>query len=283
MKRRDFLAASAAALTLPSARRLHAASQPRVVSVGGAITECVYALGMERVLVGADTTSVHPPVALRLPRVGYQRALSAEGLLSLAPSLILAAEEAGPPAVVAQIQGAGVRWISLPSLHTPAAPADKLRTIGEALGQSGRAAARIRQYDTEWRRIQAYVAGLAQRPHAVFVMAHGGPTLNLAGRDTAADAMLALAGCDNALDFAGYKAISAEALIAANPDVIVTTTQSVDGVGGIDALLARPGVSATRAASKKRVVTADGLFLLGFGPRLPQAVAALARQTRGLA
>lgn len=282
MKRRDFLVMSAAALAMQQ-RQSHAASQPRVVSVGGAVTECVYALGMERVLVGADTTSVHPPVAQRLPRVGYQRALSAEGLLSLAPSLILAAEEAGPPAMVTQVKSAGVRWVSLPSPHTPDSPADKLRTIGEALGQSNRAAVRIHQYNTEWRRIQTYVAGLSQRPRAVFVMAHGGPTLNLAGRDTAADAMLTLAGCDNALDFSGYKAISAEALIAANPDVIVTTSQSVEGLGGFDALLARPGLAATRAASRKHVIAADGLFLLGFGPRLPQAVAALARQARGLA
>lgn len=280
MKRRDFLAMSAVALAVPS-RTASAAVPPRVVSVGGAITECVYALGMERLLVGADTTSLYPPVAQRLPRVGYQRALSAEGLLSLAPSLILAADAAGPPAVVAQIRNAGVRWVSLPSPHTPASPADKLRAIGEALGQTGRAAARIRQYETEWQRTRSYVTGLAKRPRAVFVMAHGGPTLNLAGRDTAADAMLALAACDNALEFEGYKTVSAESLAAAAPEVIVTTSQSLEGLGGIDALLARPGLDATSAALKKRVVAMDGLFLLGFGPRLPQAVAQLAQRTRG--
>jgi iron complex transport system substrate-binding protein len=282
MKRREFLALGAMTLALPT-RPLHAAPALRVVSVGGAVTECVYAIGMERLLVGADTTSLYPPVAARLPRVGYQRALSSEGLLSLAPGLILASEDAGPPAVVEQIKRAGVRWVSLNTAHTPDAPVQKLLAVGAALGQPTRAAARIRQYEADWRRSQAAVAALPGRPRAIFVMAHGGPTLNLAGRDTAADAMLTLAGCDNALDFKGYKTISPEALLAAAPEVIVTTGQSVEGFGGLQSLFARPGLADTPAARKRHAVALDGLFLLGFGPRTPQAVMQLAQQTRGQA
>jgi iron complex transport system substrate-binding protein len=238
---------------------------------------------MERLLVGADTTSLYPAVAERLPRVGYQRALSAEGLLSLAPGLILASEDAGPPAVIDQIKRAGVRWVSLKSAHTPEAPVEKLLAVGAALGQATRAAARTRQYEADWRHTQAAVAALAGRPRAVFIMAHGGPTLNLAGRDTAADAMLTLAGCDNALDFSGYKAISAESLVAAAPDVIVTTTQSVAGFGGLQALMTRPGLIDTPAARQRQAIAFDGLFLLGFGPRTPQAVMQLAQRARGQA
>lgn len=280
MKRRNFLALGAMSLALPM-RPLHAAAPAlRVVSVGGAVTECVYALGMERLLVGADTTSVYPPVAERLPRVGYQRALSAEGLLSLAPRLILATDDAGPPAVIEQIKRAGVRWVSLESAHTAEAPVQKLLAVGAALAQPARAASRVRQVEADWRRTQAAVAALPGRPRALFVMAHGGPTLNLAGRDTAADAMLRLAGCDNALDFKGYKAISTEALLAAAPEVIVTTTQSVAGFGGLPSLLTRPGLADTPAARARRVIDFDGLFLLGFGPRTPQAVLQLAQRTR---
>lgn len=282
MKRRDFLGLAASALALPHVQG-HAATPARVVSVGGAITESIYALGLERSLIAADTTSTFPAVAERLPRVGYLRALSAEGLLSLAPSLILASEDAGPPAVLAQIKSAGVRWVSLPTAHTAASPVDKLRAIGEALGQPERAAARIRQYEAEWQRTQAGVARLGSRPRAVFVMSHGGPALNLAGRDTAADAMLKLAGCVNALEFNGYKAISAESLAAAAPDVIVTTVLSVEGMGGTASLLKRPGMAETPAARNKRVLAYDGLFLLGFGPRLPQAVEQLAKNARGMA
>lgn len=278
MNRREFLAAGGVALAL-SSRRARAAA-PRVVSVGGAVTECVYALDMAHALVGADTTSLYPPLAQRLPRVGYQRALAAEGLLSLAPDLVLASDDAGPPAVVDQIRRAGVRWIGVASTYTPAAPAGKLRTVGDALGRKDRARARIHAYEADWERTRRRVATLPGRPRAVFVMAHGGPTLNLAGRDTAADAMLALAGLVNALDFDGYRTISPEALIAAAPDLIVTTTQSLDGLGGAGALTARPGLATTPAARNRRVLAYDGLYLLGFGPRLPQAVAQLAQQAR---
>jgi len=279
MRRRDFLTLGACALALP-AQALRAAAPLRVVSVGGAVTECVYALGMESRLVGADTTSIYPPPAGQLPRVGYQRALSAEGLLSLAPSLILASRDAGPPAVVGQIQRAGVRWVTVTSAHTPDAPVEKLRTVGTALGRAELAATRIREYETEWARTRATVATLAGRPRAVFAMAHGGPTLNLAGRDTAADAMLTLAGCDNALDFKGFKTISTEALLAAAPEVIVTTTQSIAGFGGIPSLLTRPGLADSPAARMRRVIDFDALFLLGFGPRTPQAVLQLAQRAR---
>lgn len=282
MNRRGFLTASlalCAAGTLDGAR---AQTTARVVSIGGTVTECVYTLGMQGLLVGADTTSTFPPAAERLPRVGYHRALSAEGLLSLAPTLVLASTDAGPPATVEQLRRTGVRWVSLPVEHTPTNPVAMLSAIGEALGQPARAAERVSQYETAWREAAAQVGRLADRPRAVFVMAHGGPTLNLAGRDTAADALLGLAGLVNPLEFTRYKTISPEALVAAAPDVIVTTTQSLSGLGGAQAILARPGLAATPAARNRRIVALDALLLLGFGPRLPQAVTQLARLARGL-
>lgn len=283
LTRRGFLTLTALGLASAlSAPRVRASGAPRVVSIGGAITECVYALGQAHLLVGADSTSLYPAAAQALPRVGYLRSLSAEGLLSLAPRLILAAEGAGPPMVVAQVRRAGVQWVTLADGHTPQAPADKLRAVGAALDQPGRAAERIRQFEAEWAHTRTALAGLRGRPRAIFVMAHGGPTLNLAGRDTAAEAMLGLAGCDNPLEFTGYKTISAEALLAAAPEVIVTTTQSLDGLGGQGALLARPGIADTPAARRRHVVALDALLLLGFGPRLPQAVWQVALRARGL-
>ena len=89
----------------------------RVVSVGGAITETLYALGAEHLLVGADTTSLYPAAATRLPSVGYARALSAEGVLSLRPTLLLAGAEAGPPAVMRQLAAARVNLLQLDADH----------------------------------------------------------------------------------------------------------------------------------------------------------------------
>jgi iron complex transport system substrate-binding protein len=75
----------------------HADSLQRLVSVNGSVTEVVYALGAQGQLVGVDTTSKYPPETQKLPNVGYQRQLSAEGVLSLQPSLVLVTEDAGPP------------------------------------------------------------------------------------------------------------------------------------------------------------------------------------------
>ena len=85
----------------------------RVVSVGGALTETVYALGAGELLVGSDTTSYYPEAAANSPKVGYQRALSAEGILSLSPDLVIMTDEAGPPPVLAQLNSAGVNMLTL--------------------------------------------------------------------------------------------------------------------------------------------------------------------------
>ena len=81
----------------------------RWVSAGGALSEWVTALGGESKLVGVDTTSQHPESLRALPSIGYQRQLSAEGILSLRPQVLVGTEDMGPPPVLAQIRGAGVQ------------------------------------------------------------------------------------------------------------------------------------------------------------------------------
>jgi iron complex transport system substrate-binding protein len=256
-----------------------AAPPARVVAVGGAVTEMVYALGAGTALVGADSTSVHPSEAARLPRVGYMRQLSAEGVLSLRPALVLATAEAGPPAVLEQIRGAGVRLERLHVRHSPDAVRENIRTIAAALGRDAAGDALLQRFDADWRTTRRRVAAMPARPRVLFVMAHGGAPM-VGGRDTAADAMLELAGAVNAASgITGYKPLTAEAALAAAPDVILVTDQALE-TGGIDALLQRPGLALTPAGRAKRVATMDAVLLLGFGPRLPQAVDELATKVR---
>lgn len=256
-----------------------AAPPSRVVAVGGAVTEMVYALGAGTALVGADSTSVHPSEAGRLPRVGYMRQLSAEGVLSLKPGLVLATAEAGPPAVLEQIRGAGVRLERLHVRHSPEAVRENIRTIADALGRGAAGDALLQRFDADWNATRARVAAMPTRPRVLFVMAHGGAPM-VGGRDTAADAMVTLAGAVNAASgITGYKPLTAEAALAAAPDVILVTDQALE-TGGIDALLQRPGLALTPAGRAKRVATMDAVLLLGFGPRLPQAVDELAAKVR---
>jgi iron complex transport system substrate-binding protein len=261
----------------------------RVIVVGGALAEIIYALGAEggsersasSVLVGADTTCSYPAAARALPKVGYQRALSAEGLLSLRPDLILASAEAGPPNVLAQVKQAGVPVVSFAEQHNVESVRDKITGIARALDVNGQGDTLRARFDDEWQRARETVAASplvkrAQPPRVLFVLNQTGNGAMVAGQRTAADAMLAYAGARNAMQgFNGYRPLSAEALVSAAPDLVLTTDDGLSAVGGAAAMLSSPGFAATPAGQKKRVVSLDALFLLGFGPRLPGAVTTL--------
>lgn len=257
-----------------------AAAQARVVAAGGAITEIVHALGEGERLVGVDTTSTWPDSARTLPKVGYLRSLSAEGLLSLAPSLLLASDGAGPPPVLAQVEAAGVRVRRLPSVHGPDGLAVNVRAVAAALGVPERGETLARELSAQWAQAAAAVTRMAGSPRVLFILSHAAAPM-ASGSGTAADAMIGLAGARNAVDgFEGYKPLTAEAAVVAAPDVILTTREGLAAIGGVEALLRRPGLALTPAARSRRVVAVDALRLLGFGPRLPDTVVELAQALR---
>lgn len=276
LTRRHSLLALAA---LPLATRAQAPR--RVVAVGGAVTETIYALGAQAELVGVDTTSLYPAEAQKLPSVGYARSLSAEGVLSLKPTLLLAAGEAGPPAVIRQLQAAGVPVQVLNADHRVEGLLACTRGIGQALGRASAGERLAAQIERDWAEVQRAVAArrAAQPPRVLFVLAHAMNAVRISGRHTAADALIRYAGASNAFgDVDGYKPLTPEAAVAAAPDVILCTDQGLEAAGGAAGLLAAPGLGATPAGRAKRVVSLDALFMLGFGPRLPQAVARLSEQ-----
>lgn len=251
----------------------------RIVSVSGATTEIVYALGAEKQLIGTDTTSLYPKAALQMPKVGYMRALSAEGLLSLRPDAVIGTTEAGPGVVMDQIRTAGVKVELVEADHTWGEVQRKIAAVGRATARTAQAAALQARLDAEWAAVLATVARQqGRKPRAVFILAHTA-TPQVAGDRTAAHAMLRFAGINNALSgpgsFNGYRPMTPEAMVSSAPDVIVTTIQGVEAAGGIDKFWSRPGLELTPAYRKRSLVALDALYLIGFGPRLPQAVAEL--------
>jgi iron complex transport system substrate-binding protein len=272
-------AACCLALWFATAQLACAAGGPRrVVSVGGAVTEIVYALGAGDRLVAVDTTSVYPREAQSLPQVGYQRQLSAEGVLAQKPDIVLATADAGPPAVLRQLREAGVRVETIPIGYSPEAVREKVRRVAAALALEREGQALEKRMDAAWREVQAHLDASGPRPRVLFILAHSGPAMMVAGKHTAADAMVRLAGGVNALDgMEGYKPLSPEAVIGGAPEVILITGEGLEQVGGAAKLLAKPGLSKTPAARSGRVVAMNALYLLGFGPRTPQAVEELAR------
>ncbi len=251
----------------------HADDVPRVVSVGGDVTEIVYALAANSLLVGVDTSSEYPEAATSLPKVGYQRRLSAEGVLSLSPTLVLASADTGPPVALQQIRQAGVRVVVVPDSHTVGTALKKIRAIARALEKTEKGEALAQKLSGDMQQTRQLLAKVSHRPRVLFIYARGQGTMLVSGKNSSADAMINLAGGANAVtEYDGYKPLTAEAVVAAAPDVILMIDSGLSSLGDVDGLLKVPGVALTPAGHARRIVAMNGLYLLGFGPRLGDAV-----------
>lgn len=252
----------------------------RIVSASGVATEILFALGLGDRVVAVDTSSVYPSEAERLPKVGYARALSTEGILSMEPGVVILGAEAGPPEVLEALRSAGVRLITLEEGHSVEVAMERIRQLGEYFGRPGKAAALCIQL----RKDLATISNpLPVRPRVLFIYARGGGVMNVSGQGTAASAMIELAGGANAIDgFSGFKALTPEAAIHARPDVLLLTTRGLASVGGKRVLLDHPGLKLTPAGRSGRVVAIDDLKLLGFGPRMGEAAGWLNSELRGV-
>ncbi len=248
-----------------------------IVSVGGDVTEIVYALGAGDRVVAVDITSRHPKQARDLPQVGYMRALSAEPILGLAPSLILAIADSGPPPVLDQLRAAGACVVLAPDEHSPDGVIRKVATVAEAIGRAAEGTALAEKLKTDFAALRATLDSVGERPRVLFLFSVGEGAPMVGGRHSSADAIIELAGGRNAIeDFEDFKPVSSEGVIAARPDVLLVTELTLEKLGGVDGLLARTDVAQTPAGKARRVVAMESLLLLGFGPRTPQAIRDLA-------
>lgn len=251
------------------------AAPERIVSLGGGVTATVHALGAP--IVAVDASSPRPTD--KTPVVGYYRQISAEGVLALRPDLIIGPDGMGPPAAVEQLRSAGVRVVQLPEAKSIPAAIERIEAVGKAVERpAGPLVAALKAKVEEARALQKDKA----RPRVLFVFVHGGAALQVAGGDTAADAMIAAAGGQNAVSgYDGYRPLAAEALVLARPDVVLATPRSLAAAGGEAGLWKTPGMAATPAGQKKRLVVIDDNRLLGFGPDTGDAVLELTRRIHG--
>src|SRR5262245_15619014 len=260
------IALTPAARSAPSA--VMAPDASRIVSMSGAITEILYALGLENRIVAVDSTSLYPPEALRdKPNVGYMRALSAEGVLSLNPSLILAAEGSGPKETIAVLKAAGVPFVQVPDRFTGDGIVEKIRVVAGATGAEKKGECLSKAVAADLGALAKLRSEIEHPLRAIFLLSFVGDRAQVAGRATAADGIMALAGARNAItEYEGYKAVNDEAIIAAQPDFVFAMQR--DSVP-LDAktVFAHPAFALTPAARRQAFVSMDGLYLLGFGPR----------------
>jgi iron complex transport system substrate-binding protein len=241
------------------------------------INELLYAIGAQDVLVARDLTSVYPKEITRLPSVGYHRALSAEGIVSVRPTLVLTDGNVGPPPVLEQIRKVGIPVVEMRPGSTP----DSAQLLLAALGDRFDRRATADSVLAAWRagmaqvvRDSARFAAQGNQPR-VLVM-HFGQLANnylAVNRGSAADRVIAWAGGVNAIDsIGGMTRLSPELIARAAPDVILATDVGFDRVGSAEKFAALPGVALTPAAKAGRIYRVDESEIMYFGPRTPVAV-----------
>lgn len=243
----------------------------RIVPLSGDIAEIIYDLGLADNVVGVDVSAVYPEGQWdALPKVGFERQLSAEGILSLNPTLVIGKEQAGPPEALDQVRAAGVPVVIVSEPQTIEAPTIKIREVAAALGvpEAGERLATETQAKIDAAMERAATA--TSNPTVMFLYVRAGGTQLIGGKGSVADAMIQAAGGVDAGTAAGieyFMPVTAEAIVAAQPEVIMLPQSGVDSIGGLDAVKQIPGVAETPAAKNDKILVYDDLLLLGMTPR----------------
>ena len=257
----------------------------RIITLFGDLTEVVYALGAQDFLVARDTASIYPPEAEELPNLGFNQALSPEGVLAFAPTTLFGTPEAGPDETLDHVRNAGVEVVIIDQDDDLDAPAAKVRTVGAALGIPRRAEALALDIERRLAAVQASIGATEPGPQVLFLYLRGA-LFQFAGGDGSPSQLLieAAGGIDAgaAAGIVGFQPLTPEAVVAADPEALLLMEGGVESVGGIDGLLRIPGIAETRAGRARRFIIMDDLYLLNFGPRMPDALAELAAELQRL-
>ncbi|MDF7628022.1 hemin ABC transporter substrate-binding protein [Erwiniaceae bacterium L1_55_4] len=259
-------------LLLLGALALPAFAAERVISIGGDVTQIIYALDAQADLVARDSTSQHPAQANKLPDIGYMRQLNAEGILAMKPTLVLTSELAKPSLVLQQVESAGVKVVDVTGKTSLDAIPEKIATIGKALHRDAEAKALIEKVNKQR-------AQIPQQPLPVkvlFVMAHGGMRTQAAGNQTGADAAIRSAGLVNAMAaIPHYQQLSQEGVVAAAPDLVVVGEDGLRTLGGEEKIWSLPGLALTPAGQHHALLVVDEMAMLGFGLDTPETIVKL--------
>ncbi|WGE48435.1 heme/hemin ABC transporter substrate-binding protein [Actinobacillus equuli] len=238
-----------------------ALAQERIVSIGGDVTEIIYALGAEQALVGRDSTSIAPLAAQQLPDVGYMRQLNVEGILALKPTKVISSDVAQPSVVFEQLKSAGVTVERVPFEYTPESVIQKIQRVGKLVNRPQQAVKLAEKFANELKAVSTSPLDV----RILFILNHAGSNYMAAGKNTVADSIIRLIGATNAMQNSiRFSPISQEGVIAARPDLLVLTKMSLESLGSIDKVWSLPGMALTPAAKKKNVIILDDLAVLGF-------------------
>jgi len=246
----------------------------RIVCVSKQLTEIVFALGANDKLVGVDLSSTYPKEAQKLTNVGYHRMLSAEGIISLRPSLVIHNGGIGPEEVVKQLEKVGIPLKAYPDTKTIAEVKDLFRQVGKDFNAEKKAEELCEKLDQDMGSIQEKAAKYKDKPKVVII--HFGRVVNnylVVGQKSNATQMLQWAGAVNAIDAGeGMKPINPEMIAKANPDVILATDFGFDRMGGLEKFKSLAGIALTNAGKNNKIYRIEEHDLIYLGPRTGENV-----------
>lgn len=240
----------------------------KIISLNGAVTEILAALGESSHIVGVDVTSTYPEAIKQTAKdLGHVRSLSLESIIALQPTVIFASDKDLNEDLKSKITASGIQLELIKQEYSEKGTAQMIEQVAKRLGKT--------DYKHLIEKINSDLAQLKPidpKPNVLFIYARGAGTLMVAGTETPVEKIIALAGGQNAITaFSDYKPLTPESLIKGNPDVILMFTSGLESLGGVDGLLKVDGISATKAGKNKKIIAMDGELLSGFGPRLGTA------------
>src|SRR6185503_663193 len=270
--RRRIIAGLTALSAFSAACAAHDAGQgARVVCVSKQINEFLYDIHAESVLVARDLTSVYPPQITKLTSVGYHRALSAEGILSMHPTMLLTDGNLGPAAVVTQVKQVGIPVVTMAPGNTPDSSQLLMKQLGQLFHHEKQADSVIAQWNADMKSALAdTVKWAGAKPPRVMIMHMGQIANNYLAikRGSPGDQIIRWAGGVNAIDsVGGMMRLTPELIAKAAPDIIIATDVGFDRLGSADKFAEMPGVAETPAGKAKRIYRVDETEIMYFGPR----------------
>lgn len=254
------------------------APSPKIVSVNGTVSEILAGIGMESNIIGTDITSNYPATLKDKPKVGHNRNLSAEGILALQPDIVTGLATEVKPELAEQLKSAGVKLVLFNQTYSADGTRQLIRDVAKAFNKPQAAEPLIKKLNADLANA-GKAAKHQTKPKVLFIYARGTGTMMVAGDGTQMAQIIGLAGGINAVNgFNDFKPLTPEALVAANPDVILLFASGMQSLGGAAGLQTVQGVNQTNAGKNKRFITMDGELVSSFGPRLGLAVNELAQK-----
>jgi iron complex transport system substrate-binding protein len=279
---------SAQGAALADANPKVSAEKMRIIAAGGSITEIIYALGKQQFIVATDSTSLYPAQAATLPKLGYFRQLSTEGILSFQPTHLFGAQATGPESLAGQLAGAGVEVHIFNEQRDVAGLHQLISEIGELLDAPEKATKLNRKITQQIAQLKAkasertlaHSTGHEGKITALFVMSDSDRGLTVAGGNTVPQALFDDAGLINAAkNLPDYKVMDNESILTANPDIIFVASHRAREADALQHLCEHPALKATNAGRNCAISALESSSALGLSPRYPQALKKVIERT----